>query len=168
MVRKSKDKIELICSFCGKSESKSFRIIQGTDVAICDQCVFESVELLKTDIEAEEVKHEIKMARPVEIKAELDKYVIGQEHAKKAISVAVYNHYKRISSRRIFEEVELDKSNILLIGPTGTGKTLIAQTLARFLGVPFTIGDATSLTEAGYAGKGGEYKQVCLLECGGY
>ena len=158
----------LSCSFCGKNEEQSYRIIQGHNVAICDRCIFESVELIKADVDSGEIEKQLRMPVPVEIKNELDKYVIGQDKAKKAISVAVYNHYKRIGSRRLFEDVEIEKSNILLIGPTGTGKTLMAQTLARFLEVPFTIVDATILTEAGYVGEDVENILVRLLQAADY
>ena len=162
-----KEKI-LTCSFCGRSEDQAYRIIQGSNVSICDHCIFESVELIKVDAESDITPHQYKIPPPHEIKDELDKYVIGQNYAKKAVAVAVYNHYKRVSSRKLFEDVEIDKSNILMMGPTGTGKTLIAQTLARFLEVPFTIVDATILTEAGYVGEDVENILVRLLQSADY
>ena len=166
---KKKDKEEILtCSFCGRSEDQAYRIIQGSNVSICDHCIFESVELIKADADNDITTQQIKIPVPHDIKNELDKYVIGQDHAKKAVAVAVYNHYKRISSRKLFEDVEIDKSNILMIGPTGTGKTLIAQTLARFLEVPFTIVDATILTEAGYVGEDVENILVRLLQSADY
>lgn len=158
----------LTCSFCGRSEDQAYRIIQGSNVSICDHCVFESVELIKADADSDITPQKFKIPVPHDIKNELDKYVIGQDKAKKAVAVAVYNHYKRIGSRKLFEEVEIDKSNILMLGSTGTGKTLIAQTLARFLEVPFTIVDATILTEAGYVGEDVENILVRLLQSADY
>jgi len=145
----------LVCSFCGKSQKEVKKLIAGPTVYICDECI-----ALCNDIIAEELKHEeppnearLKIPKPSEINAILDEYVIGQSDAKRVLSVAVYNHYKRIEHEGKVGEVELSKSNILLIGPTGSGKTLLAETLARLLNVPFTIADATTLTEAGYVGE---------------
>jgi len=142
------------CSFCGKAQEEGRKLVVGPNVYICDECID-----LCNDIIAEECDQEEGLAstsavpKPAEIKKVLDQYVIGQERAKKVLAVAVHNHYKRIDSQLVTGDVELQKSNILLIGPTGSGKTLLAQTLARFLQVPFTIADATSLTEAGYVGE---------------
>ncbi|HSI05974.1 MAG TPA: ATP-dependent Clp protease ATP-binding subunit ClpX [Myxococcota bacterium] len=156
----------LICSFCGKSQKEVKKLIAGPNVYICDECIS-----LCNDIIAEEFENEdsagktgLKIPKPSEIKAILDEYVIGQEHAEKVLSVAVHNHYKRIESRVGMDDVELGKSNILLLGPTGSGKTLLAQTLARILNVPFCIADATSLTEAGYVGEDVENIIVNLLQ----
>src|SRR5499433_2412829 len=155
----------LVCSFCGKSQDEVRKLIAGPTVYICDECID-----LCNDIIAEEVDHDETLTassnvpKPAEIKRVLDQYVIGQERAKKILAVAVHNHYKRIDSQMVTGDVELQKSNILLLGPTGSGKTLLAQTLARILNVPFTIADATCLTEAGYVGEDVENIIVNLLQ----
>jgi len=159
----------LRCSFCGKSKDSVRKFISGPSVYICNECIALCNEILAEDEEREVAEAITQVPTPQEIKDTLDQYVIGQEKAKKALSVAVYNHYKRINSTSVRDDdVELDKSNILLIGPTGVGKTLLAQTLARILDVPFTIADATTLTEAGYVGEDVENILVRLLQAGDF
>ncbi len=159
----------LRCSFCGKSKDSVRKFISGPSVYICNECIALCNEILAEDEEREVAEAITSVPTPQEIKDTLDGYVIGQERAKKALAVAVYNHYKRINSASVREDdVELDKSNILLIGPTGVGKTLLAQTLARILDVPFTIADATTLTEAGYVGEDVENILVRLLQAGDF
>ena len=159
----------LRCSFCGKSKDSVRKFISGPSVYICNECIALCNEILAEDEEREVAEAITQVPTPREIKDILDQYVIGQEQAKKALSVAVYNHYKRINSSSSRDsDVELDKSNILLIGPTGVGKTLLAQTLARMLDVPFTIADATTLTEAGYVGEDVENILVRLLQAGDF
>ncbi len=157
----------LRCSFCGKTQDEVKKLIAGPGVYICDECI-----RLCDEIIAEDSKEGLgtmdEAPKPEEIKKALDEYVIGQEHAKRILSVAVYNHYKRITSNLRSEDVELQKSNILLIGPTGSGKTLLAQTLAKILDVPFTIADATTLTEAGYVGEDVENIILNLLQAADY
>ena len=144
----------LYCSFCGKSQHEVRKLIAGPQVFICDECVELCNDIIREEVaEGAETKDSDSLPVPSEINQILDQYVIGQEHAKKVLSVAVYNHYKRLNYSGKKDEVELSKSNILLIGPTGCGKTLLAETLARLLDVPFTIADATTLTEAGYVGE---------------
>jgi ATP-dependent Clp protease ATP-binding subunit ClpX len=155
----------LFCSFCGKSQSQAKKLIAGPAVYICDECVALCNDIIAEDAEKEEdALRKLAVPKPAEIRAILDQYVIGQERAKKILAVAVHNHYKRIGSHLKLDGLELQKSNILLIGPTGSGKTLLAQTLARILNVPFTMADATSLTEAGYVGEDVENIILSLLQ----
>ena len=162
------DKKQLKCSFCGKNQDQVKRLIAGPGVYICDECIE-----LCSDIIADEFEETIELdtkslPKPKEIKNYLDSYVIGQERAKRALSVAVYNHYKRVNSNDNNDDVELQKSNILLLGPTGSGKTFLAQTLAKFLNVPFAIADATTLTEAGYVGEDVENILLRLIQNADY
>src|SRR5512139_1641936 len=168
--RKGSDRLgSLFCSFCGKSQEEVKKLIAGPAVYICDECVALCKDILVEEGEKEEASlRKLAIPKPVEIKAILDQYVIGQERAKKILAVAVHNHYKRIGSHMELDGLEIQKSNILLIGPTGSGKTLLAQTLARILHVPFTMADATSLTEAGYVGEDVENIILSLLQAADY
>ncbi|MBY6275032.1 ATP-dependent Clp protease ATP-binding subunit ClpX [Symbiobacterium thermophilum] len=162
------DKGQLKCSFCGKYQDQVKRLVAGPGVYICDECIELCNEIIEEEL-SEEVDFELKdVPKPAEIKAILDQYVIGQERAKRTLAVAVYNHYKRINLGSKLDDVELQKSNILMLGPTGSGKTLLAQTLARILNVPFAIADATSLTEAGYVGEDVENILLKLIQAADY
>jgi ATP-dependent Clp protease ATP-binding subunit ClpX len=167
MAKKDDSNDNLFCSFCGKNQKEVNKLIAGPAVYICDECIQLCSEIIQEEKEQEADKLD-KFLVPKEIKTRLDDYVIEQDHAKRILSVAVYNHYKRLNSNVNSGEVEIQKSNILLIGPTGCGKTLLAQTLARFLNVPFTIADATSLTEAGYVGEDVENIILSLLQNADY
>ena len=149
----NKDNNKLSCTFCGKGQEEVRKLIAGPSVYICDECVDLCNDIIEEEVKAEDEEVLDVLPSPLEIFKQLDDYVIGQEKAKKTLSVAVYNHYKRLRSNANKDEIELQKSNVLLLGPTGSGKTLLAQTLARVLNVPFTIADATTLTEAGYVGE---------------
>ncbi|MDA8709518.1 ATP-dependent Clp protease ATP-binding subunit ClpX [Gammaproteobacteria bacterium] len=149
----NKDNNKLSCTFCGKGQEEVRKLIAGPSVYICDECVDLCNDIIEEEVKAEDDEVLDVLPSPLEIFKQLDEYVIGQEKAKKTLSVAVYNHYKRLRSNSNKDEIELQKSNVLLLGPTGSGKTLLAQTLARVLNVPFTIADATTLTEAGYVGE---------------
>lgn len=162
------DQEEIKCSFCGKTQDQVKKMIAGNGVYICNECVDLSKKIIDDELRADSVKTAIELPKPMEIKKQLDQYVIGQNRAKKVLSVAVYNHYKRISQMDFDSSTELQKSNIAMIGPTGSGKTYLAQTLARILNVPFAIADATTLTEAGYVGEDVENILLKLLQNADY
>ncbi len=168
MFKFTDEKGQLKCSFCGKAQEQVRKLVAGPGVYICDECIELCNEIIEEEIGEEGDFSLIDLPKPQEIKQSLDQYVIDQEDAKKTLSVAVYNHYKRINASQKIEDVELQKSNIVLIGPTGTGKTLLAQTLARILNVPFAIADATSLTEAGYVGEDVENILLKLIQAADY
>ncbi len=161
---KYEEKRQLKCSFCGKNQEQVRRLIAGPNVYICDECVELCDEIIQEEIEDTAEEDTTSLPKPKEMMEVLNNYVIGQEKAKKALSVAVYNHYKRIYSKKSTKDIEIQKSNILLLGPTGSGKTLLAQTLAKTLNVPFAMADATSLTEAGYVGEDVENILLKLIQ----
>ncbi|CUA78718.1 MULTISPECIES: ATP-dependent protease ATP-binding subunit ClpX [Anoxybacillus] len=168
MFKFNDEKGQLKCSFCGKTQEQVRKLVAGPGVYICDECIELCTEIVQEELGSEEEVEFKDVPKPKEIRDILDEYVIGQDEAKKALSVAVYNHYKRINSNSKIDDVELSKSNILMIGPTGSGKTLLAQTLARILNVPFAIADATSLTEAGYVGEDVENILLKLIQAADY
>ncbi|WP_201726319.1 ATP-dependent Clp protease ATP-binding subunit ClpX, partial [Lactobacillus helveticus] len=168
MANQFTDQEEIKCSFCGKTQDQVKKMIAGNGVYICNECVDLSKKIIDDELRADSVKTASELPKPMEIKKQLDQYVIGQNRAKKVLSVAVYNHYKRISQMDVDSSTELQKSNIAMIGPTGSGKTYLAQTLARILNVPFAIADATTLTEAGYVGEDVENILLKLLQNADY
>lgn len=168
MFKFNEEKGQLKCSFCGKSQEQVRKLVAGPGVYICDECIELCNEIIEEEIGDEPELGYVELPKPQDIKDVLDQYVIGQEGAKKSLSVAVYNHYKRVNAGQKVEDVELQKSNIVLVGPTGVGKTLLAQTLARILNVPFAIADATSLTEAGYVGEDVENILLKLIQAADY
>jgi len=168
MFKFNDEKGQLKCSFCGKTQDQVRKLVAGPGVYICDECIELCTEIVEEELGTEEEVEFKDVPKPTEIRDILNEYVIGQDQAKKALSVAVYNHYKRINSNSKIDDVELSKSNIALIGPTGSGKTLLAQTLARILNVPFAIADATSLTEAGYVGEDVENILLKLIQSADY
>lgn len=168
MANQFTDQEEIKCAFCGKTQDQVKKMIAGNGVYICNECVDLAKKIIDDELRADSLKAARELPKPVEIKKELDKYVIGQDRAKKVLSVAVYNHYKRISQMDVDSSTELQKSNIAMIGPTGSGKTYLAQTLARILNVPFAIADATTLTEAGYVGEDVENILLKLLQNADY